>query len=358
MKRELIESIALYMNRKYKIDIEEAALELEILLKDYEIKKMETALAIRGEGINEEYLKRFLTAKAVSGRTKRTLEFYKKEVEKALLKMGKPIDEITADDIRLWLAVRQAKDKVSKVTADNELRAFKSFCAWLTAEELIKKNPCLKIDKIKQDKIQKSAFTEIEIEKIRNACKNTRETAMIEVLLSTGCRASEMANMKTVDLQKDRLIVFGKGNKERIVYLNAKATIALENYLAERKDKNPYIFPRIINASIFEKGKKNKKQRRLYCKGESFKDPELVDESEPIKRDGINGKIKQIAKRAGVEKAHTHKFRRTCATLALRRGMPIEQVAKMLGHNDLTTTQVYLDMTAEELQLAHRKYVV
>ena len=159
---------------------------------------------------------------------------------------------------------------------------------------------------------------------------------MIELLLSTSCRVSEVAQILIEEIDGERILVHGKGEKDRYVYLNAKAQLMLERYMSERKDKSPYLFPR--------------------CR-DGWRNPKNIEEGH-IDMATIEQMTRKIAKRAGVERANPHKFRRTCATMALRRGMPIEQVSKMLGHEQVSTTQIYLDLTEDELALAHKKYVI
>lgn len=351
MREELRQKIMMLL---YGAEIEEEKInnicdEVTILLNDYDIATRETAIVVRSEERNAVFLKKFLIAKTVGGRTERTLDYYRKTLQKVLEDIGKPADEISTDDIRLYLALRQKRDKISKVTANNELRCLSSFYTYLHTEEMIIRNPCLKIEKIKEEKKKKKAFTEMDVEKIRAACRTARETALVEILLSTGCRVTEVSQIKIDDLENDRLIVHGKGEKDRIVYLNAKAQLAIRMYLAERKDKNEYLFPRrvpIVNIHL-----KRREQAEWY------KHPNCVDDGY-MDKCSIETIIRGIGARAGVEKAHPHRFRRTCATFALRRGMPIEQVSKMLGHNSIDTTQIYLDLSEEELQQAHKKYVV
>ena len=347
MRQECMERIVLSLSKRGITDTS-ISQDLIIILSDYEITMRETAIAVRCEDRNKYCLQKFLVAKTVKGCTDRTLDLYKKEIWKILENINKLVDEITADDVRLYLALRQKRDGVAKRTADNELRYLRSFFSYLTAEEVISKNPVAKIDRIKCDKAKKKAFTEMEVEKIRGACKNTWETAVVEILLSTGCRVSELVNIKIEDIEGDQLVVHGKGNKDRVVYLNAKSMVAIEKYLAERKDNNAYLFPGSVSIST----QKHKKDGINW-----YRYPERLTDGH-CDKGSIEGKIRKMGKRVGVEGAHPHKFRRTCATFALRRGMPIEQVSKMLGHEQIGTTQIYLDLTEEDLKQAHKKYVV
>lgn len=324
-----------------------------MLLSGVEIISRSTEIAELQEDRNEFLVKKFLIAKQVAGCTKRTIAYYAKECTKILDRIGKTIDQVTADDIRYYMALRLRKDKVTDVTVSNEIRAFGSFCGWLYTEELIKSNPMAKIDRIKVKKTKKEALTEMEIEKLRMAAEGEKEKLVVELLLSTGCRVSEIVQILISEIEGNRILVHGKGNKERYVYLNARSQLALENYLNERKDKNPYLFPRGVQATKMwnTKGIKRKDVKDWW------KYPEHIVEGHTDKG-SIESFTRKLAKKAGVEKANPHKFRRTCATLALKRGMPIEQVSKMLGHESIATTQIYLDLSEDDLALAHKKYVV
>lgn len=332
-------------------DLESVKNEIFVVLNGYDVSKNCTEIAIYQGDRNEELVKKFIMSKIVKGCSKRTIEYYSKEIPKILNSIGKVVDDINADDIRYYLAVRQTRDKISKTTADNELRCLRTFFEFLLKEEILNKNVTLKIDRIKPDKKQKKAFTELEIEKMRNSVKTKREKAMLEVFLSTGCRASEASGIKIEEIKEDRIVIFGKGGKERTVYLNAKAQVAIAEYLAERSDNNPYLFC----CSVMADGKGN--LGRMSTTLEWYKNPQLVHPQLPAGRNYLNYALKSLGKRCGV-KAHAHKFRRTCATLALRHGMPIEQVGRMLGHENLATTQIYLDLSEEELQQAHKKFVI
>ena len=173
------------------------------------------------------------------------------------------------------------------------------------------------------------------------------------MLLSTGCRVSELCNIKISEIDGDKLTVHGKGNKYRTVYLNAKAIVAVENYMKERNDSNPYLFPGAVICFHGGDFKICPKDREKW-----YMNADKVDKERRYSTSGMEGKMRKIGKRAGVENVHPHRFRRTCATLALRRGMPLEQVSKMLGHEDLSTTQIYLDLSEEDLRMAHKKFVI
>lgn len=332
-------------------ELEKVKLHFSVILESYEIRPKEKALAIYTGGKNELYLKRFLLSKAVAGCTQKTVEHYKTYMERAFRMVGKDVDLWTSTDIQIILA--KIMKSTSSINADNCRRVFSSFFTWMHREEIIKKNPINKVDHIKFIKKPKYAFEEMEVEKIREACQTNRDRAIIEILLSTGCRVSELAGIKISDIDGSAITVLGKGNKYRTVYLNAKGTMALQKYMAERKDTNPYVFPKGLHVASGEYTKLSH-----INKAEYYKFPDFIVPDAHMDKSSIEAAVRRIGKRAGVEHTHPHRFRRTCATFALRRGMPIEQVSKMLGHEQISTTQIYLDLSKEDLAAAHRKYVV
>lgn len=325
---ELIDQISMYLI-SCGIDAAEAKNNLYILTEPYEITSHCTELSELHEDRNQAMLKKFLIAKTVKGCSERTLTQYGTQLKCILERINKRVEDITAEDIRYYLALRQRRDHITKTTADNERRYLKTFFEFLATEELIPKNPMAKVDRIKCEKKKKAAFTDMEIEKIRMAASDERERAIIETLLSTGCRVTELVQIKTGEIEGGRVLIHGKGAKDRYVYLNAKATLAIEEYQKMRNSSSQYLFTQ-------KRGNK----------------------TTHISRGTVERMMHEIANKAGVEQANPHKFRRTCATVALRRGMPLEQVSKMLGHEELSTTQIYLDLTEEDLAQAHKKYVV
>lgn len=352
MREELINEIVMYM-QPFLLDqsVSDIKMNLTLIMSNYEITERETAIAIRDVDQNEYLIKKYIVSKMVEGKTERTIGHYQKTVSMVVDRIGKNVTEITTDDVRGYMARRKVKDKVSEVTIGNEIRCISSFFTFLQNEEIIRKNPCNAIQKIRPAKSKKEAFTELDVEKIRGACRTNRETAIVELFLSTGCRVTELAEIKRSDIEGDSLIVHGKGKKDRTVYLNAKAQIATQKYLDERADDNEYLLPKGI---WFEKGEERPVGQ---SRADWYKNPELIG-SGRMDIASIESVVRNIGKRAGVKKCHPHRFRRTCATFALRRGMPIEQVSKMLGHEDISTTQIYLDLTEEDLHQAHKKYVI
>lgn len=351
LQETLINRLMMWVS-KYHIDLAEAQRNLTLILNDYKIEPKETALIVYTEGKNELFIKRFVLAKAVAGCSERTVKQYSNEIWRYLRAIGKDADTVTSNDVQCYIAQLLINGN-SKSYVDTVRRYLSSFYSFLLKEEMITKNPMLKVDKIKYHAEKESAFDDFEIEKIRAACANSREKAIVELLLSTGCRASEAVNIKITDIEDDTITVFGKGGKFRKVYLNAKSIVSIQAYLSERKDTNPYLFPAGIQAKtdVALMGKYRSLQGKWYMH------PELVSQSECLNKESINSCVKKIGKRAGVENVHTHRFRRTCATSALRRGMTIELVSKMLGHEEIATTQIYLDLHEEDLKHAHSKFV-
>lgn len=350
LEEELIVGLMPYIQPE---NIADAKLVITMKLGEYDVKKEETSLTVYEGDVNELILRRFLAAKLAKGCSPRTITCYRNSVRMTLEKIGKPYMDVTADDVRLYIATRIHKDHISKTTANNERRFLSSFYDWLQKEEILLRNPMRKVEQVKETKKKKKAFTAMEIEKLRYACKTSRETAIVEVLLSTWCRVSELAEIKLTDISDGKVTVHGKGDKYRECFLNAKACLALDNYLSERSDQNPYLFPRAKNAGDVKsmiKGHSKEEQREWY------KYSDRVDETRRTDTGTIEAIIRKIGKRAGVENTHPHRFRRTGATMALRNGMPILQVSKILGHEDIGTTQIYLDISIEELEQAHKKF--
>lgn len=334
--------------------ITDIKLNIDLVLNDYEIEDRHTELAVITEGKNEWIIKKFAASKIASGRSKRTVKYYIQSVSTFLETVNKDYDEITADDIRVYLAKRINIDKVTKTTANNERRNVSAFYTWLQTEEILLKNPMKKVDPIKAKKEKKKAFTDLEMERIRNSCRTNREKAIIEILASTWCRVSEVCQIELSDINDNEVLVHGKGDKDRIVYLNAKAQIALEAYLNDRKDSNPYLFPRAKYAGDVAAMTKNTK-KAASC--EWYKRLELVAENGEMDKGTIESIVRNIGKRAGVENTHPHRFRRTGATMALRSGMSLITVSKLLGHQNIGVTQIYLDISDDELEEAHKRYV-
>lgn len=296
-------------------------------LGQYEITKKSKALVVHDLSTVGSVGK-FLIAKATKGLSGKTLTYYRIVLSKALPLIGKKIDEITTDDLRGYLT-RRRLDGCSNVTLNNERRALSSFFSWATIEEMIPKNPMLRIEKIKEKNRTRQPFTEDELERLRNAASGIREKAILEFFYSTGCRVTEVSqvDIDDIDFVNRELIVTGKGNKERKVYLTPKCVLLLKDYLETRSDPNPALF---------------------------------VSELRPhdrINTSGFEIIIRKIGHKAGITNVHPHRIRHTTATIALRRGMPLDQVSKMLGHEDLRTTTIYAKTSDDDLKQNHKKYI-
>ena len=329
-KDDVIKRIVLRLSNQVDPDLVSNTLYFE--LNGYDIvEQRKNEIVEYSQSEDQKATQMFFVSKKVEGLSDRTLKYYKNVLTKFASVIVKPLKDITATDIRYYIAYRIQESNISKCTQNNERRVISTFFTWLTAEEYISRDPSLSVKKIKQEKRVKKPFSEEELELIRKACKNEKETAIVEFLYSTGCRCSELVDLRieNIDFNTCKVLVFGKGAKEREVFINAKCKIAISEYLASRD--NPKEGP------LFES--------QTY-KGQS------------MKVSGIEICIRGLGKRAGVENCHPHRFRRTTATTALNRGMPIDQVQQMLGHEDIKTTTIYAITDKENLQSAHRKFVV
>ena len=339
-----------------EIPMEDVKAQIRIVLSDYEVEARKTEIIVRDEDKNNQYIAMFLASKMASGRTNETLRFYKGYLTKIFGCIGKNADEVTPDDIKLYLAKKLRIDKCTKTSVDNERRALSSFYSWMQTNEHITKNPMNKVEVMKYNKPKQKAFTDMEVEKLRSVCQTERQAAVIEILLSTWCRVSELVGMRIDEIEDDKIIVHGKGEKDRYVFLNAKAQLALQKYLEQRNDNNPYIFPKMARS---ETGKPmwNQKGYSRCRTNYWYTDPKCVDEKEPSDKGTIENMVREMGKKAGINKVHPHRFRRTGATFALRTGMPLMTISKLLGHANIAVTQVYLDINDEDLEAEHGKYV-
>ena len=276
----------------------------------------------------QNYLQEFLDVKALEGCSKATIKNYKFNLNKFLLGVGKDPTEIATQDIRKYLADYKRERGVSNTTLDNMRRVFQSFFTWMHREGYIIKDPCAAVNKIRADKIIKNPYSDKEMELMREAAKNLREKAIIEVLYSTGMRIGELEklNKDDIDFVNGKAIVFGKGAKEREVYFNVKAQLALKKYLENRNDTNEALFVGLQSP-----------YNRLK-----------VSTYEKI--------LRELGGRCGVH-CHPHRFRRTCATILLNKGMPIQEVSKVLGHAKLETTMIYCEIDQQSVATNHRKYM-
>ena len=297
---------------------------IALTMKDYAIVLQEQTTDLVVSDLDEDnvMVQKFLMSRKVKGCTDRTIKFYIGSIRRARIRIQKPLKEITVDDIRWYSSIREFQDKVARVTIQNELHVISSLMEFLSADGYIKGNPVKKFGEYKIPKKMKKAFTEYEIEKMRGVIETKKEAAFFEILLSTGCRVTELAGIRKDEIRGDKILVHGKGQKDRNVIMNTRAKIAIEDYMAskcEESKMSPWLFP--------------KEEYKYVCRR-----PE-----EHATTSSIEQAIRRIGEKVGV-KAHPHKFRRTCATFALRRGMDIIYVGKMLGHENITTTHIYLEL--------------
>ena len=278
---------------------------------------------------NAELLGAFISSKKVEGCSEKTIHYYKSSIEKLIATVKKNVCDIATNDIRCYLAEQQEQRGLSKVTIDNLRRIYSSFFSWLEDEDYITKSPVRRIHKVRTDALVKEVLTDENIEVLRDSCQELRDIAMIDLLLSTGMRVGELVkiNREDIDFQERQCVVFGKGNKEREVYFNARTKIHLKKYLEQRTDSNPALF-----VSLHEP------HTRLTISG-------------------VEVRLRQLGKRVNLNKVHPHKFRRTLATMAIDKGMPIEQVQKMLGHVKIDTTLHYAMVNQTNVKIAHRKFL-
>jgi len=301
---------------------------LQQVLSRYDVQPKSVEDMTTGK-YNNKLVESFLSAKSIEGCSTKTLHYYRATIEETLKEIDKAIPIITTNDLRNYLANYQDKHGISKVTIDNIRRILSSFFAWLEDEDDIIKSPVRKIHKVKITQTIKETLTDEEIEKIRETCDNIRDHAIIDFLLSTGMRVGELVllNRDDINFQERECKVMGKGNKEREVYFDAKAKMHIQNYITSRTDDNPALFV-------------------------SLKEPHIR-----MSISGIETRVKLIGQKAIHKRVHPHKFRRTLATMAIDKGMPIEQVQNLLGHVKIDTTMHYAMVNQENVKQAHRKFI-
>ena len=277
----------------------------------------------------QNYLELFLSAKRIEGCSEKSLKYYQATIEAMLIGVSKEVKHITTDDIRTYLTDYQSMKQSSRVTIDNIRRILSSFFSWLEDEDYILKSPVRRIHKVKTASNIKETYSDEALELMRDNCSEIRDLAIIDMLASTGMRIGEMVllNREDIDFNERECIVFGKGDKERIVYFDARAKIHLQEYLSKRTDDNEALFV-------------------------SLKAP-----YNRITIGGIESRLRNFGKQLGLQKVHPHKFRRTLATMAIDKGMPIEQLQRLLGHKRIDTTLQYAMVKQSNVKIAHRKYI-
>ena len=296
----------------------------EVLLKNFTNNE-----AAKTEIPNDEYMKLFLAAKKIEGCSERTLQYYRVTVERLIRIITVPIRQVTTDEIRKYLVQYQKINNCSNVTVDNIRRNISSFFSWLEEEDYILKSPMRRIHKIKTKQQVKEIISDEAIERLRDHCKCNRDLAMIDLLYSTGIRVGELVNLNISDInfEERECVVFGKGDKERKVYFDAKAKLHLQEYLKSRTDSNPALF--VTLDAPFER----------------------------LRISGVEIRVRELGRSINLEKIHPHKFRRTMATRAIDKGMPIEQVQKILGHAQIDTTMQYAIVNQTNVKTSHQKFI-
>lgn len=278
---------------------------------------------------NHKLLSFFIASKKVEGCSDKSLKYYINTIEKLLQKIDKSVIDISTNDLRTYLSDYQELKKSSRVTIDNMRRIFSSFFSWLEDEDYILKSPVRRIHKVKTGRLVKDTLSDEQLEILRDTCAEIRDLAMVELLTSTGMRVGELVkiNRTDVDFHERQIVVFGKGNSEREVYFDARTKIHLKKYLEMRTDDNKALFVSL-----------SKPNGRLSI-------------------GGVEMRLRTLGKKAQIDKVHPHKFRRTLATMAIDKGMPIEQVQKLLGHVKIDTTMHYAMVNQTNVKNSHRKFI-
>lgn len=326
MKQKLITAVVQdmlpYLNNAQAEKLQEVLLHT---MWDYDISLSDG----KTEEQEQDLLALFLAAKRIEGCSEKSLKYYQATTQAMLDGIGKPIKEIVTEDIRQYLTNYQQERHSSRVTIDNIRRILSSFFSWLEDEDYILKSPVRRIHKVKTASNIKETYSDEALELMRDSCSEMRDLAMIDLLASTGMRVGEMVllNRDDVDFTERECVVFGKGDKERMVYFDARTKLHLQAYLESRSDDNPAL---------------------------------IVSLKSPFTRlsiGGVESRLRELGRHLGVPKVHPHKFRRTLATMAIDKGMPIEQLQQLLGHKRIDTTLQYAMVKQSNVKLAHRKYI-
>ena len=319
---DVVQGMLPYLNNAQTEKLQEV---LQHTLFSYKVTKVEN----NTENLEQDLVELFLSAKRIEGCSEKTLKYYNATIQAMLTCVGKGVRHIVTDDVRSYLTEYQEKNQSSKVTIDNIRRILSSFFSWLEDEDYILKSPVRRIHKVKTGTNIKETYTDEALELMRDSCTELRDLAIIDMLASTGMRVGEMVllNRADINFNERECVVFGKGDKERIVYFDARTKIHLQNYLNSRRDENPALFVSL-----------QKPHKRLQISG-------------------IEVRLREYGKRLGLSKVYPHKFRRTLATMAIDKGMPIEQLQQLLGHRRIDTTLQYAMVMQSNVKIAHRKYI-
>lgn len=321
VKSEILRQMLPYLNNEQLSALQNAI--------DHAFRDVEIVPGQEKTTEEDRSLESFITAKRIEGCSEKTLRYYRDTIVSMISATGKQPRQIMTEDLRTYLTNYQTERGSSKVTIDNIRRILSSFFSWLEDEDFIVKSPVRRIHKVKTAKVIKDTYTDEALELMRDNCGSTRDLAIIDLLASSGMRVGEMVslNREDINFNERECVVFGKGNKERLVYFDARTKIHLQNYLDSRSDSNPALFV-------------------------TLKAP-----YERLKIGGVEVRLRELGKRLNLPKVHPHKFRRTLATSAIDKGMPIEQVQQLLGHQKIDTTMHYAMVKQQNVKLAHRKYI-
>jgi len=325
MKKQIINDIEQKMrsvlNNEQRKRLEEV---LEYAFYGIEIIKTDN-----DEEKQTDYSDIFVSAKRVEGCSERTLNYYKTTIDNMLNSVNKKVNNIETDDLRKYLADYQLNNQCSKVTIDNVRRILSSFFAWLEDEDYIIKSPTRRIHKIKTMKTVKETYSDEELEEMRDSCDEIRDLALIDFLSSTGVRVGELVNLniKDIDFENRSCVVLGKGSKQREVYFDARTKIHLQNYLSTRTDNNQALFVSLLHP--FNR----------------------------LKISGVEIRLRELGNKININRVHPHKFRRTMATKAIDKGMPIEQVQVLLGHSKIDTTLEYAMVNQNNVRNSHKRFI-
>ncbi len=314
---------------KIQADLESVLSEDQMVILLESLKKHLQADEIEQDDGRQQYLPLFISAKRVEGCSEKSLRYYESTIRNMLEAVDKSECQITTEDLRKYLDDYQKRGSVSKVTLDNVRRILSSFFSWLEDEDYIVKSPVRRIHKVKTGKTVKETYSDESLELMRDQCDNNRDLAMIDLLSSTGIRVGELVklNRSDIDFENRECVVFGKGNKERKVYFDARTKIHLQRYINEREDNNEALFVSLL-----------KPFSRLEISG-------------------VEIRLRKIGRELNLNKVHPHKFRRTLATMAIDKGMPIEQVQQLLGHQSIDTTLQYAMVNQNNVKESHRKFI-
>lgn len=325
-KRQLVSDVTeSLVGQLESADIEVVSDEMLIALRDYEVTRRSTDL-VRYEGFNEMLLKRYTACLIISGKSPKTIDAYERIVRKLFLALQKNFTDMTVSDLRYFLAIEKSRG-VSNRTLENTRVMLSAFFTWMLEEDVIEKNPCRPIKPIRYNKKVRKPFSTLDIDAMRAACQRVKWRAILEMLLSSGVRVSELCDLKVSDVDFERLTVTvrnGKGAKQRVTYINEITRKYLLDYLATRTTQGEYLFYN------------NRKQ--------------------PLKPGGVRSLLKKVEEDANVSNVHPHRFRRTLATSLAFRGMEIQEIAKLLGHTNINTTLEYIYTSDAQVQSSYKKY--